>query len=152
VAKGDELLARFKPGDNLPVYATGTDIVAGRFVTISGKNSKGAYIGAHTGAGLRADGVAETDAIAGKTDWRGGTNLARKGSIARVECGAAISVGALVQSDANGKAVPYVAPNTTTAGTPIATTPVPLGRLLGRNLTAGGAITADTQIGEIDLF
>jgi hypothetical protein len=139
VAKGKVLLARFKPGDNLPVYATGSNIVAGRFVTISGKNSKGAYVGAHTGAGLAASGVAETDAIAGQTDWRGGTNLTRRGSVARVECGAAITVGAAVKSDANGKAIPQ-------GGTGVI-----LGYLLGRNLTAGGNITADTQIGEIDL-
>jgi hypothetical protein len=110
VAKGKELIARFKPGDNLPVYATGTDIAAGRFVTISGKNSKGAYVGAHTGAGLYASGVAETDAIAGKTDWRGGTNLTRRGSVARVITGGAITAGAAVKADANGKASPRAAP------------------------------------------
>ena len=36
MAKGRELIARFKPGDNLPVYATGANIAAGRFVTIRG--------------------------------------------------------------------------------------------------------------------
>lgn len=139
MAKGRELIARFKPGDNLPVYATGTDIAAGRFVTISGKNSKGAYIGAHTGAGLAASGVAETDAIAGKTDWRGGTNLTRRGSVARVVMGGAVTAGGPVKSDANGKAVAQ-------AGTGVI-----LGYFLGLNLTAGGNASAADQVGEIDL-
>lgn len=140
MAKGVQLLARFKPGDNLPVYATGADIKAGRFVTISGKNTKGAYIGAHTGAGLYASGVAEVDAIAGQTDWRGGTNLTRRGSVARVVTGAAITAGAAVKSDAAGKAIPQ-------AGTGII-----LGYFIGLNLTAGGNATAADQVGEIDLI
>lgn len=139
MAKGRELIARFKPGDNLPVYATGADIAAGRFVTISGKNSKGAYIGAHTGAGLAASGVAETDALAGKTDWRGGTNLTRRGSVARVITGAAISIGAAVKADAAGKAIPQGGSG------------VILGYFIGLNLTAGGAATAADQVAEIDL-
>lgn len=139
MAKGTELIARFKPGDNVPVYATGTDIKAGRFVTISGKNAKGAYIGAHTGAGLAASGVAETDSIAGQTDWRGGTNLTRKGSVARVVMGAATTVGAAVKADANGKAIPQGGSG------------VILGYFLGLNKTAGGNATAADQIGEIDL-
>lgn len=142
MAKGKELLARFKPGDNLPVYATGTDITAGRFVTISGKNSKGAYIGAHTASGVYASGVAETDAIAGKTDWRGGTNLTRRGSVARVEFLSATTAGVAVKAaaDGSGKAIPH-------GGTGVI-----LGYLIGRNLTAGGNITADGQIGEVDLI
>lgn len=105
MALGKELIARFKPGDNLPVYATGTDIAAGHFVTISGKDANFAYVGAHTGAGLYASGVAEVDAIAGKKDWRGGTNVARRGSVARVVAGAAVTVGAAVKSDATGRAI-----------------------------------------------
>lgn len=103
---GMEQIARFKPAENVPVYATGTDIKAGRFVTISGKNAKGAYIGAHTGAGLRASGVAERDAIAGVTDWRGGTNLNRLGAIPRVIAGAAVAVGDPIKSDATGRGIP----------------------------------------------
>lgn len=151
MAKGRELIARFKPGNNVPVYATGADIAAGHFVTISGKNSKGAYIGAHTGSGLLASGVAETDAIADKTDWRGGTNLTRTGSIARVVMGAAVTVGALVMSDSTGRAITFV-PATQANGSPVAATPVALGRFLGLNLTAGGNATAAAQVGEIDLF
>lgn len=105
MAKGTELIARFKPGENVPVYATGADIAAGRFVTISGRNAKNAYIGAHTGAGLYASGVAERDAIAGVTDWRGGTNIVRRGAIARVVAGAAVTAGAAVKSNASGKAI-----------------------------------------------
>jgi hypothetical protein len=142
MAKGRELLARFKPGDNLPVYAAGTNIAAGRFVTISGKNAKGAYVGAHTGAGGQASGVAETDAIADKTDWRGGTNLTRKGSVARVVTGAAIPFiagGTPVKSDANGKAIPQ-------GGTGVI-----LGYFLGQATDTGGAATAADQVAEIDL-
>ena len=105
MSKGVELIARFKPGENVPVYATGANINAGRFVTISGRNAKNADLGAHTGAGLYANGVAEVDALADKTDWRGGTNLTRRGSIARVVAGAAVAVGAAVKSDASGRAI-----------------------------------------------
>lgn len=105
MAIGHEHIARFKPGDNLPVYATGANIEAGHLVTISGRNAKNAYIAAHTGAGLYASGVAEVDAIADKTDWRGGTNIARRGSVARVVAGAAVAVGVAVKADATGRAI-----------------------------------------------
>jgi hypothetical protein len=82
---GTEQIARFKPGENLPVYATvAGDISPGRFVTISGRNTKNAYVGAHTGAGLYSHGVSQRRAIAGVTDHRGGTELARRGAVARV--------------------------------------------------------------------
>jgi hypothetical protein len=140
VAKGRELIARFKPGENLPVYATGANISAGRFVTISGKNAQGAYIGAHTGAGLYASGVSETDAIADKTDWRGGTNLTRRGSVARVVMGGAVTAGAAVKADANGKAIAQGGSGQI------------LGYFIGLNATAGGNATAADQVGEIDLI
>lgn len=139
MAVGHELIARFKPGDNLPVYATGANIVAGRFVTISGRNAKNAYIAAHTGAGLYASGVAEVDAIADLTDWRGGTNITRRGSVARVVFGAACTIGAAVKADATGKAIPQ-------AGTGII-----LGYCLGKT-DGTGAVTAADQVGEVDLI
>lgn len=139
MAKGTELIARFKPGDNVPVYAS-SDINAGHFVTISGKNAKGAYVAAHTGAGLYASGVAEVDMIGGETDWRGGGNITRRGSIARVVMGGAVTVGAAVKADASGRAVAQ-------GGTGVI-----LGYFLGLNLTAGGNATAADQVGEIDLI
>lgn len=107
---GREFLAVFKPGENVSVQATGAAISAGHFVRVFGKNSKGSYQGAHAGAGQRVFGVAETDAIQDVTDWRGQTNATRRGSIARVVCGAAINADAAVvplMSDATGRAIPH---------------------------------------------
>ena len=142
MAKGAEQIARFKPGEDVPVYAAGANITAGRFVTISGRNAKGAYIGAHTGAGLQASGVAEVDALQDKTDWRGGTNLARRGAIARVEAGAAIPFiagGTPVKSDATGRAIPQGGTGTI------------LGYALGKT-DGTGAVTAAGQILDVDLL
>lgn len=100
-----EQIARFKPGENVPAYA-GTDVTAGRFVRVSAtKDSRGSYVMAHTGAGVRANGVSERDAIGGAKDWRGGFNVVRRGAIARVTAGAAVAAGADVQSDATGRAI-----------------------------------------------
>ncbi|MCA1571712.1 MAG: hypothetical protein LC798_15640 [Chloroflexi bacterium] len=143
MAKGLELLGRFKPGDNVPVYATGVDIAAGHLVTINGRNAKNAYTATHTGAGLYASGVAEVDAIAGLTDWRGGTNITRRGSIARVIAGAAIPLLAggqtPVKSDATGRVIPQ-------GGTGII-----VGYCLGQS-GAAGAATAAGQIVDVDLI
>lgn len=141
---GKELIARFKPGENIPVYATNAgNINAGHFVTISGRNAKNAYVGAHTGAGSPASGVAERDALAGVTDHRGGTNLTRRGSIARVVAGAAVAIGDIVSSDATGRAITRVPPNTTTVGTAVATGPHSLGRALQAASAAGDIIDVD---------
>jgi hypothetical protein len=102
---------------------------------------KGAYIGAHTGAGLRLRRRRDRrdrrqDRLARRT------NLTRRGSVARVITGAAIPFiagGDAVKSDANGKAIPQ-------GGTGVI-----LGYFLGLNLTAGGNATAADQVAEIDL-
>jgi hypothetical protein len=131
---GTEQIARFKPGENLPVYATvAGDILPGRFVTISGRNTKNAYVGAHTGAGLWAHGVSQRRAIGGVTDHRGGTELARRGAVARCESGAAVAIGDPVKSDATGRAI-------TQGGT---------GVILGYALQAA---TAAGQIIDVDLI
>lgn len=132
---GHSLIARFKPGKDVPVYAASANINAGHFVTISGRNAKNAYVGAHTGAGLPADGVAERDCIGGVTDHRGGTNLTRL-SIARVVAGAAITQGADVSSDSTGRAV-TATPQTQSGTTPFAVTPGT--KILGRALQAASA-------------
>lgn len=144
MAFGKELIARFKPGENVPVYATNAgNINAGHFVTISGRNSKNAYVGAHTGAGLAASGVAERDAISNVTDHRGGTNLVRRGAIARVVAGAAVTIGDLIGSDSTGRAITYVPPVTTAVGAAITTTPRVLGRALQAASAAGDIIDVD---------
>jgi hypothetical protein len=72
---GTEQIARFKPGENLPVYATvAGDILAGRFVTISGRNTKNAYTGAHTGAAVAIGDPVKSDAT-GRAITQGGTGL-----------------------------------------------------------------------------
>jgi hypothetical protein len=131
---GTEQIARFKPGENLPVYATvAGNISPGRFVTISGRNTKNAYVGAHTGAGLYSHGVSQRSALAGVTDHRGGTELARRGAVARCESGAAVAIGDPVKSDATGRAI-------TQGGT---------GVILGYALQAA---TAAGQIIDVDLI
>lgn len=131
---GSEQIARFKPGENLPVYATvAGNIVAGRFVTISGRNTRNAYVGAHTAAGAMSQGVAQRTCLAGVIDHRGGTELARRGAVPRVESGAAVAIGDPLQSDGQGRAVPW-------AGEP--------NRRLGYALQAA---TAAGQIIDVDL-
>ena len=107
------LAARFKPGENVPVFAN-TQINAGTFVKIVGdKTSQGDYKAQHCVLGDKAFGVAEADSAATTDDansvWRR-INVVRRGCIARVKPGAAIdaSAGAVaVMSDANGKAVAW---------------------------------------------
>lgn len=141
---GISLIARFKPGNDVPVYATGSNIAAGHFVTISGRNAKNAYVGAHTGAGLSASGVAERDCIAGVTDHRGGTNIARRGAIARVVAGAAVTAGDLISSDSTGRGITATA-QSQSGTTPFAVTAgtVVLGRALQAAAAAGDIIDVD---------
>ena len=57
-----EMIARYKPGENVPGYAA-SSVTAGRFVKISAdKTSNGDYSCAHAGAGELPIGVAERDA------------------------------------------------------------------------------------------
>ena len=127
-----EHVARFGPGDNIPVYADPAAIEAGRFVTISGKNAAGAYIAAHTALNGRPSGVSERKVPAvptpgAKAPMRHSTNINRVGAIAFVEAGAAVAAGALVKSDASGRAITHDSTN------PI----------------CGRALTAATQAGDI---
>lgn len=133
-----EQIARFKPGENVPGYAT-ADVTGGHFVKlVAGKDARGSYSLAHCGAGEVAFGVCERDAIGAVKDWRGGTNVVRRGAIARVVAGAAIAApGATgpvpVKSDATGRAI-------TQGGT---------GAILGY---ACHAVAAAGEIVEVDLL
>jgi hypothetical protein len=104
-----ELIARFKPGDNVPVFAN-AQINAGRFVKVVGaKTDQGDYPAQHCAAGERSFGVAEYDSApttypATATDRR--VNVTRQSSIARMVAGAAITVLDEVQSDSVGRAIP----------------------------------------------
>lgn len=120
-----ELIARFKPGENVPAFCTAA-VLAGRFVAVSGpKTARGDYSIAHAGAGVRPFGVAERDSgptTDPDTSWTRRVNVVRPGAIARVVCGAAVAAAAEVQSDANGQAITLAAGaaagramNTTTA-------------------------------------
>jgi hypothetical protein len=134
-----EHVARFGPGDNIPVYADPAAIEAARFVTISGKNAAGAYIAAHTGAAGRASGVSERRVPAvptpgAKAPMRHSTNINRVGAVAFVEAGAAVVVGALIESDASGRAI-----------TRTGTNPV-LGRALTAAAQAGDIIEVDRSV------
>lgn len=130
-----ELIARFKPGENLPVFAQ-AQINAGHFVKVAGaKTAQGDYPAIHAAAGENSLGVAEYDSAPTTypehaTDRR--VNVVRRGAVARVVAGAAVAVGAEVESDATGRAI------TQTTGV-----------ILGQALTAAAA--ADDVI-EVDLF
>ncbi len=110
-----EQMSRFKPGANVPVFAT-TAILAGRFVKIvDDKTTQGDYQAGHCGLGERAFGVAELDSAATTEPAHSverRVNVARRGSIARVTAGAAITAGDLVQSDAAGRAITFDADGT----------------------------------------
>lgn len=130
-----ELIARWKPGENLPVYADPAAIEAGRFVRITGKNSRGAYKGRHAVTGERPTGVAErkvpaVPAAPAQPTNRNATNINRRGAVARVVAGAAIAVGAKVGPDATGRAI-------VTAGADMA------GEALTAAATAGDVIEVD---------
>jgi hypothetical protein len=103
-----EQRARFNPGDNIPVYADPGAIEAGRFVIITGKNSRGGYKARHCTAGERASGIAERKVPAvtnGYATVHNSTNINRIGAIAWVESGAAVAFGSLLVSDGVGRAV-----------------------------------------------
>ncbi len=106
-----EMIARYKPGENIAGFCT-AQVEAGRFVKISGaKTTHGDYSIAHCGAGERAIGVSERKsgpATDPADEWTRRVNVFR-GGIARVTAGAAITAGDQVQSDADGKAIPLAA-------------------------------------------
>lgn len=143
-----ELIARFKPGENVPAFA-GAQVNAGHFVRVTGaKTEQGDYPVQHSGAGAAALGVAEYDSAPASypdhaTDRR--INVVRRGAIARVVAGAAVSVGALVSSDATGRAITHVPPNLTGNAEALPAGPVILGRALTEATLANDVI-------EVDLF
>lgn len=130
-----EMIARFKPGENVPVFASASQILAGRFVGVAGKDARGAYIGAHATAATAPFGVAEQDSApttfpAHATERM--VNVCRRGAVAMVTAGAAIAAGAQVEVGTAGKAI------TLAAGVPA-----------GRALTAAAG---DGSIIEVDLY
>jgi hypothetical protein len=103
------LEARYKPGVNVPAFAK-TLVAAGHFVKlVDDKTADGAYQVGHCGLGERAFGVSEVDS--GPTSQSAHSverlvNVCRRGAIARVVPGAALTAGDIVQSDATGQAIP----------------------------------------------
>lgn len=141
-----EAIARFKPGENIPVHAA-SQILAGRSVTVTGKIANGAYSAAHTAAGGHSTGVAERDSAptsypVHSTDRM--VNIVRRGAVAWAEAGALINAGDLVAVTTAGKFITYVAPNATNA-TAIPSTPA----IVGRALTGAAG---DGSFFELDLY
>lgn len=99
-----------QPGSN-PTCLTSADVVGCRFAKVStGVNEVGGLAQvAHCGAGLRPYGVTARDKLAGEA-----VMLYREGEVP-VTAGAALSHGQAVMSDANGKAIPFVATNAAAA-------------------------------------
>lgn len=104
-----EQIARYKPGGNVPGFATGT-VVAGRFVSVTGhKTTQGDYPVAHAPAGTFPFGVAEQDSgpntqPAHSVERR--INIVRRGIIGRVCAGADLEAGDEVMVGTGGKAIP----------------------------------------------
>lgn len=103
------LEATYKPGVNVPGFAK-TLVRAGRFVKIVDvKTSDGDYQVGECGLGERALGVSEVDSgpttqSAHSVERR--VNICRTGAIAKVVPGNSITAGDIVQSDAQGRAIP----------------------------------------------
>src|ERR1044072_5674405 len=105
-----EQIARFNPGDNIPVFAN-AQINAGRFISIVGaKTVQGDYPAQHAAAGEEHPfGVAERDSGPTTQDSYSverRINCIRPGAIARVQVGAEVDALDEVAVGANGKAVP----------------------------------------------
>ncbi len=106
-----EQLARFNPGDNIPVFAQ-AQVLAGRFLKVlSGKSEQGDYRVEHAGVGeAHPFGIAERDSGPTTQDAfsiERRLNCIRPGTVgARVRAGAEIAAGDLLAVGAEGKAVP----------------------------------------------
>ena len=115
-----EQLARFNPGDNIPVFANSA-ISAGRFISIMGaKTTQGDYPAQHATAGeAHPFGIAERDSGPASQDSYSverRINCIRPGAIARVVAGAEIDALDEIAVGTGGKAVP-VGTATLTTGT-----------------------------------
>lgn len=106
------MICRYKPGQEVTGKAEDAQVLAGRFVSVTGeKSDQGDYVIAHTAAGEPAFGVAEyasadptADGVR-DTDADLRVNVVRRGAIARVEAGGALAAGDLVAAGADGVAV-----------------------------------------------
>ena len=103
-----QYLAAYKPGDNVPAFCT-TQVRAGRFVSIAGPLSASRdIVVSESGAGEWPFGVAERDSAPptqpARTMMRR-VNVVRRGAVARVIAGAALTAEQFVKSDTEGRAV-----------------------------------------------
>lgn len=104
-----EVIARFKPGDNVSVYAKKT-LAAGRLVKVVGITSKGSYEAEHADKEqkTRPFGVTQRSADEG-LDAAAQDRLVecvRRGSIARIEAGAEVTAGTEVEVGTGGTVIP----------------------------------------------
>lgn len=116
------------------VVETGGSVTGKKFVKISGARTGGGLGGLSTDvlnlpvieicdvAGEAAVGVAKNDAATGQVV---GVFKLGNGIVLPITAGANITAGQEIQCDANGAAIPYAPPTTTTA------TPLPTVRVLG---------------------
>lgn len=104
-----EVIARFKPGDNVSVFAKKT-LAPGRMVKVVGITSKGAYeaeyatnkILPHLIFGVTQRGADEALDAAAQDRL---VECVRQGSVARIETGEEIKAGEAVMCGANGVAM-----------------------------------------------
>jgi hypothetical protein len=104
-----EVIAAYDPGADITCQISGAAVVGGDLVKITGRNPGGPagisdsgdgllIVGATTGAGDYAFGVASFDAPVG-----GRTNVMRPPKAVPVNCTGAVAVGDMVAAGANGK-------------------------------------------------
>lgn len=143
----NECTPYYDDGEDITGFCTAA-VIGKRFLKVSADRPTGGPAGvsddigggnikvAPCAAGDQAFGVSSHDQLINKL-----VGVIRGQKVVPVTAGAAISAGQLVQSDAVGKAVPYVPPNTTAVGAAVAATPHILGLAV-----ADAANNADAQI------
>lgn len=104
-----ELIARYKPGTNVPAFASSA-VLAGRFVSVQDAlTDQGDYPVAHAAAGSRPFGVAESDSGSASlpaTSTERRINVVRRGAVARVVAGDDLTAPEEVMVGTGGKAIP----------------------------------------------
>lgn len=104
-----EVIARFKPGDNVSVYAK-KSLVAGRLVKVVGITSKGSYEAEHADKEQKSLPFGVTQRSADEAlDAAAQDRLVecvRRGSIARIEAGSEVKAGEQVEIGTGGVVVP----------------------------------------------
>jgi Uncharacterized conserved protein (DUF2190) len=104
-----EQIARFKPGVSVSVYAKKT-LEAGRLVKVVGRRSDGVYEAEHADKEMKSlpFGVTQRGAAEGLPEKAQDrlVEVVRRGAVARIEAGAEVKAGELVEVSTGGVVIP----------------------------------------------